>query len=154
MRHSLTEQLGVLGTLADLRPLVPPVHDVGVLVVEVLPDGSKDVVPHGVRGSFGSLGNEADGVAEEQLQIDEVGDLEKRMQLVHTSHHRNWEGSLHGYLVARHQRKSGSGPAGAGNPSNSVHEELGLARKVEVDDVVLMAISIELWSLGVLVLLR
>ena len=64
----------------DLRPLVPPVHNVGVLVVEVLPDRSKDVVPHGVRGSFGSLGNEANGIAEEQLQIDEVGDLEKRMQ--------------------------------------------------------------------------
>ena len=58
------------------------------------------------------------------------------------------------YLVARHQGESSSGTTSAGNPPHPMYEELGLARKVEVDDVVLMAISIELWSLGVLVLLR
>ena len=48
------------------------------------------------------------------------------------------------YLVARHQGESSSGTTSAGNPPHPMYEELGLARKVEIDDIVLVADSMKL----------
>ena len=57
---------------------MPPVDHVRVLVVNVLPDRTEDVVPLRVRGQVGLLGYEIDGIAKEQLEVDEVGDLDGR----------------------------------------------------------------------------
>ena len=41
------------------------------------------------------------------------------------------------YLVARHQGESCSSTTGTGDPSDPMYEEFRLARKVEIDDIVL-----------------
>ena len=62
-----------------LRPLMPSVHQIRVFVVNILPDGAEDVVPLRFRvGKFGLLGHKIDGIAKEELEIDEVGDLDWR----------------------------------------------------------------------------
>ena len=63
-----------------LRPLMPPVHQIRVFVVNILPDGAEDVVPLRFRvGKFGLLGYKIDGIAKEELEIDEVGNLDRRL---------------------------------------------------------------------------
>ena len=54
-----------ISIFSDLRPFVPPVHHVRVLVVNVLPDRAEDVVPLRVGAQVGLLGDEVDGIAEE-----------------------------------------------------------------------------------------
>ena len=74
--RSLLAQI-VIAFPTYLRPLMPPVHQIRVFVVNILPDGAEDVVPLGLRaGKFGLLGYEIDGIAKEELEIDEVGDLD------------------------------------------------------------------------------
>ena len=56
---------------------MPSVHQIRVFVVNILPDRAKDVVPLSIRvGKFGLLGHKIDGIAKEELEIDEVGDLD------------------------------------------------------------------------------
>ena len=56
---------------------MPSVHQIRVFVVNILPDGAEDVVPLRFRvGKFGLLGYKIDGIAKEELEIDEVGDLD------------------------------------------------------------------------------
>ena len=129
--------LRFLLSISHLRPLMPPVDHIRVLVVNVLPDGAEDVVPLRVRWQVGLLGYEIDRIAKEQLEIDEVSDLDGRRYLVINTMIRCMSG--HGYLVARNQRESRSGATSAGNPSDSMYEEFGLARKVEIDNIVLVA---------------
>ena len=54
-----------ISIFSHLRPFVPPVHHVRVLVVNVLPDRAEDVVPLRVGAQVGLLGDEVDGIAEE-----------------------------------------------------------------------------------------
>ena len=72
------DSLKVKLDFSDLRPFMPTVDHVRVLVVNVLPDRTEDVVPLRVRGQVGLLGYEIDGIAKEQLEVDEVGDLDGR----------------------------------------------------------------------------
>ena len=56
---------------------MPSVHQIGVFVVNILPDGAEDVVPLRFRvRKFGLLGHKIDRIAKEELEIDEVGDLD------------------------------------------------------------------------------